>query len=1508
MFNFFKRSKSQKSKQKLQQPSSHGRGENASQQSVPGACVANALETQRPSTQPLAQGAVDVDSRRRVDSTGEQNGSGEAGGSIKNKQHSPPTATSSGFISPSDIIHENGCSFGLQDGGGIAIEFVDEEVEEAEEERVIDECVQQQRREHSLPLEARGERNDSTFQRSTSYNQRADLIECDMAKGRNKRRYQQQQQQQQHGSKGSNQHQQGQKQLGQNQVTSKESNLLSKKVDEELGKFDKAGAGKLFPICSTNIGSKESTKNNESVSNEDRKVTAIRKDADLQRRPCLMDGDVNGGNVVDRKDKNSIVLCSGTNKPSTDSRVGVVNVLTEKLTAAAQPTATSLLPLTQTKPSVVCAGSAVNELLSRSVSSQSPVEKDHHSASVSGAAGIKDDLHQSPTNSELVTSKDVTSNKEMGQQSSKTSEPTTRSSSRRSITPTHQPTAIPPPLTILSKGDAFRDDSSDDRDVFYETTESPSSPVTASLDDKISSPLDSVIITENFSSETKISPKKRVVFSEQLVVDGKPSPESDLRNGFASEIALNLDPLSYEPVAKNNDEHMHVAASFSPSSHHVNNNHINGVNVLLHSVGGGGGEQLAFNSDKSGISVCVPASIIAKPKLIDFKYDNSEPINGGGPDAGFHKGEKEQSGNHASKEATPLIMKNGCSTELIVEDVISLPDVVQPTSIEKTAKQPFNTVDKINSEMKELVNQESRYSAKLEDAEKRASEAQTKVYELQLQLDEAQREVSLKECNVERLQAELDAACRECESIQVRLRTQNANMDALRLKFSDKEDELNLKYQNLEIELLEVNEKLKEVRQLAHDLNRQLLDAKADAEKFQQERNKLLEERAEEQKIIKEALEVALKERNQVDAKWKNDFERLRTVHSDREEHLMEDCEWKIRSMQKHCKEKLESAERERKVALDSAAKLEQETRKHMQEVKHLRSYETEVAQLRGLTYDQQQALMAMTRQVDHLKAELEVANSKLEAEIVKVQQIKSRCEYQLCEKEREALNRIEIARGEIAMQWEDRLLHEMNRLKVELEQMHIEERLSAIEKIKREALEETEALSHKFNAREKQLKDEIDTLKANLKRQKQAMEDAQTEADARLLQSRMFVERAEREHEAILAREVSKRDEIIENLKEQYEKEKQEMEQHFSLRIQQVQEEFARELSDTTELLKLSHKRELEHQWKQLVSEKEEALQQMESRQRTRLEEAENKISFEEMRMRYERREPRREVLQQIEELKSVIESQDRDLRLLTERLREMQLQEEEFHQLQKRYQQLNPPQPPRRAKNRGGKQQNQSNDVPAVVEHDQEPQQQQVQPIITSVPIVCDVIYEENEADLMKEEETNEINANDDEVRNEPQELVVDVPESAIQTEVTEIHSIEPMIIENPPSLSPDALEDSDHDVTAQEQEPVIESDQLPEPEKPVPIKTPTIVITADPTAEEDASVVSICTVVELPSQLDHSVVENALPTEDNEIQQKIPEMIVIRVPDVVAEATAIEISDSVVLCSPGPRSSST
>lgn len=56
--------------------------------------------------------------------------------------------------------------------------------------------------------------------------------------------------------------------------------------------------------------------------------------------------------------------------------------------------------------------------------------------------------------------------------------------------------------------------------------------------------------------------------------------------------------------------------------------------------------------------------------------------------------------------------------------------------------------------------------------------------------------------------------------------------------------------------------------------------------------------------------------------------------------------------------------------------------------------------------------------------------------------------------------------------------------------------------------------------------------------------------------------------------------------------------------------------------------------------------------------------FSFEEMRMRYERRDPRPEDLRQIDELKSVVDSQEKDIFYLTEQLRDFQLQQSQQNQ----------------------------------------------------------------------------------------------------------------------------------------------------------------------------------------------------------------------------------------------------
>lgn len=80
----------------------------------------------------------------------------------------------------------------------------------------------------------------------------------------------------------------------------------------------------------------------------------------------------------------------------------------------------------------------------------------------------------------------------------------------------------------------------------------------------------------------------------------------------------------------------------------------------------------------------------------------------------------------------------------------------------------------------------------------------------------------------------------------------------------------------------------------------------------------------------------------------------------------------------------------------------------------------------------------------------------------------------QLSEKERSANNRVEIARGEAAIEWEERLMEEMCRLTLELEQVHLDERNGALNKQKAEHLVEMQAFATKLKQHEYTLLAEV--------------------------------------------------------------------------------------------------------------------------------------------------------------------------------------------------------------------------------------------------------------------------------------------------------------------------------------------------------------------------------------------------------------------------------------------------
>lgn len=105
------------------------------------------------------------------------------------------------------------------------------------------------------------------------------------------------------------------------------------------------------------------------------------------------------------------------------------------------------------------------------------------------------------------------------------------------------------------------------------------------------------------------------------------------------------------------------------------------------------------------------------------------------------------------------------------------------------------------------------------------------------------------------------------------------------------------------------------------------------------------------------------------------------------------------------------------------------------------------MAQLRGLTGSQAESIILMTQKLDDLKYELEEANKTVSESIETVRKIQHQCKQYVCkypvfetnymydiliifapyreisDKNRQMIHRIDEARGEVAVMWEDRLM-----------------------------------------------------------------------------------------------------------------------------------------------------------------------------------------------------------------------------------------------------------------------------------------------------------------------------------------------------------------------------------------------------------------------------------------------------------------------------------------------------
>lgn len=85
---------------------------------------------------------------------------------------------------------------------------------------------------------------------------------------------------------------------------------------------------------------------------------------------------------------------------------------------------------------------------------------------------------------------------------------------------------------------------------------------------------------------------------------------------------------------------------------------------------------------------------------------------------------------------------------------------------------------------------------------------------------------------------------------------------------------------DLEARYTELQDRFAQMQKLAIALQVQLAEAQCDVADLRAEKERLIKERDEEKQGLQDALDAAIIDRAEIEARWQRDFEQLRTVNS----------------------------------------------------------------------------------------------------------------------------------------------------------------------------------------------------------------------------------------------------------------------------------------------------------------------------------------------------------------------------------------------------------------------------------------------------------------------------------------------------------------------------------------------------------------------------------------------------------------------------------------------------
>ncbi|XP_063909487.1 protein FAM184A isoform X2 [Zophobas morio] len=533
-------------------------------------------------------------------------------------------------------------------------------------------------------------------------------------------------------------------------------------------------------------------------------------------------------------------------------------------------------------------------------------------------------------------------------------------------------------------------------------------------------------------------------------------------------------------------------------------------------------------------------------------------------------------------------------------------------------------VNGIDDEKKNLINQEAKFQSQLNDLSKQLSIRDAEATKLRFQMEELQRDVFAKSAGMDRLEGELQAAHKECELLRQKIRHLENDLEDYKKKNTDLTAEVTEKSGSLtnyeretSAKIAELEGVIKNLETKIESLEAELETLKQDKVKLEEQRTMILAERDAEKKKVEEILEQATTQKQEIEKKWKQDFEKLRTINIIKEQQLLDDFEWKLREVQQTCKKRLEDKDRTIEERLQDAyreaEKKMKEAEKMMEQVEAIKSYEIEIEKLRGLTVDQESAIKEMIEQQEQMKqaesnlrTETKRLRNLIEMEKENLQHMQLKHHQEILDKERTLQQTLHQKRTEIAMYWEERLLRECGRLKTELEQIHNEEKHYAMETVRRNKDEEFQMAQADWDKKMKECLKEIASLKRALVQKDEyyrgEMIRAQTNTDREIMELRRLMDKIDMCHHNRFEKVVQEHEAELERISAETEKKIKEIEDNWQTQVtslsntlELVKDQMEKESQQKVESLIEQHRTELDSQWDNLISQKSEAVKLVE-------------------------------------------------------------------------------------------------------------------------------------------------------------------------------------------------------------------------------------------------------------------------------------------------------------------------